>query len=98
VKSGVAITAAPLRFQERAMRVEECKDGCVVVVDDETNDKIIIEAIVTDFVTVRSSVRCDCGANGRRFSCSAVDLPSTVICDCCHKPFGHIGIALRVYR
>jgi hypothetical protein len=79
------------------MRVEESRDGCVAIVDDTTNDTVVVEAIITAFVPARGSLRCDCGADSSRWDSSGED-GSTVLCGCCHRPVGTVAVAQRVYR
>jgi hypothetical protein len=71
------------------MRVEKSRNGCVVSVDD-TNDMIVVEAVITAFTPARGDLRCNCGADSRRSDVSAAD-DATLICGNCHRTIGNLA-------
>jgi hypothetical protein len=83
------------------MREMPRADGSVALYDDDDDqDLVIVEPIVTGFAPVNGSApRCVCGAPLQPWSWRFVAADSIEIgCDRCHRVNAHIRLGTRVYR
>jgi hypothetical protein len=83
---------------EIIMREAHRLDGCAVLTGDgDDGDQVIVEAVITDFTPARGSLRCDCGAALRRWSCRPVADGAEIVCDRCHHVHSHLTLGVRVH-
>jgi len=81
------------------MREDLRKDGAVVLTgDDDDQDQVVVEGIVTAFSPVRGNAHCLCGAELHRWNLRPTADGAEFSCSDCHRVQGRLEVGVKVYR
>jgi hypothetical protein len=81
------------------MREHSRRDGCVVLTGDQDDqDEVIVEGIITAFTPRRGGSHCVCGAALQSWNLRHIAEGAELSCPRCHRVHGFIGVGVRVHR